>query len=176
MTPLEPGLAACAPWVAPHTLAEVIRVESGGHPWAIQINGIRRSPRPASRAQAAKWARVAIASGRTVDLGYMQVNSRNLRSLGLSVEQALEPCANIRAGATILAADYTAAVQRQGPGRGALLAALSAYNTGDFERGFANGYVARYAGRSGAADVRRDDGPASRYAASATLRIQWSPP
>ena len=31
-------------------------------------------------------------------------------------------------------------------GQPALQAALSAYNTGDFDRGFANGYVARYYG------------------------------
>jgi type IV secretion system protein VirB1 len=38
-------------------------------------------------------------------------------------------------------------VQTLGEGQAALQAALSAYNTGDFARGFANGYVARYYGR-----------------------------
>src|SRR5262249_7163983 len=63
------------------------------------------------------------------------------------VEQALDPCTNIRAGATILTADYVEASQRFTPGQPALQAALSAYNTGTFWRGFENGYVARYYGR-----------------------------
>ena len=78
----------------------------------------------------------------------MQVNSRNLRALGVGVFQAFNPCTNISAGATILSADYANASRLRGPGQAALQAALSAYNTGDFYRGFENGYVARYYGRS----------------------------
>ncbi|HEX9497993.1 MAG TPA: hypothetical protein VF926_06345, partial [Mycobacterium sp.] len=48
-----------------------------------------------------------------------------------------------------LMADYAAAVRTRGEGQAALEAALSAYNTGDFHRGFENGYVARYYGPSG---------------------------
>jgi type IV secretion system protein VirB1 len=77
----------------------------------------------------------------------MQVNSRNLAELGYTIEQVLDdPCANIRAGAAVLSADYAAAVRTHGEGQAALQAALSAYNTGDFYSGFANGYVARYYG------------------------------
>jgi type IV secretion system protein VirB1 len=39
---------------------------------------------------------------------------------------------------------HAAAVRVHGEGQVALQAALSAYNTGDFNRRFANGYVARY--------------------------------
>jgi type IV secretion system protein VirB1 len=76
----------------------------------------------------------------------MQVNSRNLVALGMTVERVLDPCTNIRSGAAILAADYAEAARRYGEGQAALQAALSAYNTGDFSRGFGNGYVARYYG------------------------------
>ena len=79
----------------------------------------------------------------------MQVNSRNLAALGVTIEQVLDPCTNIRIGATILTAEYAEAVHSRGEGQPALKAALSAYNTGDFYRGFANGYVARYYGRDG---------------------------
>ena len=48
-------------------------------------------------------------------------------------------------------ADYAEAVHSRGEGQPALKAALSAYNTGDFYRGFANGYVARYYGPNDAA-------------------------
>src|SRR6202012_4015163 len=79
-----------------------------------------------------------------VDLGLMQVNSRNLAALGYSIWQILDPCTNIRGGASILTADYAEAARSRGEGQAALEAALSAYNTGDFDRGFSNGYVARY--------------------------------
>jgi type IV secretion system protein VirB1 len=76
----------------------------------------------------------------------MQINSRNLAALGYTIEDALDPCTNIRGGGAILTANYARAVAHFGEGQQALLAAISAYNTGDWQRGFANGYVARVAG------------------------------
>jgi type IV secretion system protein VirB1 len=55
----------------------------------------------------------------------------------------------VKAGAAILTANYAEAVRSRGEGQGALQAALSAYNTGSFYRGFANGYVAKYYGPGG---------------------------
>jgi type IV secretion system protein VirB1 len=76
----------------------------------------------------------------------MQINSRNLPALGYTIEQALEPCNNVRGGAAILTANYAQAVQQYGAGQRALLAAISAYNTGNFWSGFRNGYVGRVTG------------------------------
>lgn len=138
---------ACAPNVAPATLEAVINVESRGNPLALNVNGLSLQPPPARDArEAAKVAASFIARGYSVDLGLMQVNSRNLVTLGLTLQQVLDPCTNIRGGATILTADYAEAVRTRGEGQSALQAALSAYNTGDFYRGFANGYVAHYYG------------------------------
>lgn len=69
--------------------------------------------------------------------------------MSLTIEQVLGTteavtCTNIAAGGAILAADYGRAVQRYGEGQPALQAALSAYNTGTFDHGFINGYLARY--------------------------------
>ena len=140
-------LLACAPNIAPATLEAVIRVESGGNPLAINVNGVRVQPLPAtSAAEAARIAESYILRGYSVDIGLMQVNSRNLAALGMTVERVLDPCTNVRSGAAILAADYAEAARRYGEGQAALQAALSAYNTGDFSRGFGNGYVARYYG------------------------------
>jgi type IV secretion system protein VirB1 len=74
----------------------------------------------------------------------MQVNSQNLGALGYSMADTFSPCRNISAGARILAADYVAAAKRIGPGQPALLAALSAYNSGSFTKGFYSGYVSQY--------------------------------
>jgi type IV secretion system protein VirB1 len=130
----------------PVTLEAVIEVESRGDALALHVNGQATQPhRPADAREAAALARNYIAQGYSVDLGLTQVNSRNLPALGYTVEEVLnDPCTNIRAGAAVLTADYAAAVRVHGEGQAALQAALSAYNTGDFNRGFANGYVARY--------------------------------
>ena len=162
---IPPALLACAPNVAPATLEAVISVESGGDPFALHVNGLRaQPPSPRDVQQAAQIAEQYIARGYSVDLGLMQVNSRNLATLGITIEQVLVPCTNIRGGAEILTADYAEAVHSRGEGQPALQAALSAYNTGNFYRGFANGYVARYYGPNGVPALSGTQG-----AAAATL-------
>lgn len=144
------ALLACAANVAPFTLEAVVRVESGGNPLAVNVNHLTGpQPHPATLTEAVSVAQNYIARGYSVDLGLMQVNSRNLAALGTSIEQVLDPCTNVRAGAAILTANYAEAVRSRGEGQGALQAALSAYNTGSFYRGFANGYVAKYYGPGG---------------------------
>jgi type IV secretion system protein VirB1 len=138
------ALLACALNVAPATVQAIINVESSGNPIALNVNRLGHAVHPHDAAEAAAMARTYINRGYSVDLGLMQINSRNLADLGLTVEQALDPCTNIRGGGEILRADYASAAQRFGEGQGALLAALSAYNTGTFDRGFRNGYVSRY--------------------------------
>jgi len=139
----------CAPNVAPQTIEQIIQVESRGDPLAINVNGARLERKPTDAADAAKIARDYIAKGYSVDLGLMQVNSRNLPSLGYRVEDMFEPCKNIAAGARVLTAFYVSARPKYPDEQSALRAALSAYNTGNFERGFTNGYLAKFGIRSG---------------------------
>lgn len=143
---LDAVLLSCALMVHPTTLDAVVRVESGNQPAAIHVNGIsdKNQPHPLDSTDAATIARRHMAAGRSVDLGLMQVNSRNLTALGLTVEQALDPCTNLRAGGTILQSFYAAAVRRYGEGQQALAVALSGYNTGSEWRGLQNGYVSKY--------------------------------
>jgi type IV secretion system protein VirB1 len=56
----------------------------------------------------------------------------------------LDPCENLAAGALVLTDFFLSAAPRYRKPQAALQAALSAYNTGSFRRGFENGYVARY--------------------------------
>jgi len=102
-------LLACAPMVTPQTTSKIIQVESGGNPLAININGAPLPRVPRDAIDAAALAREYINHGYTVDLGLMQVNSRNLKQLGYSVEDMFSPCKNIDAGGRILAAFYAAA-------------------------------------------------------------------
>jgi hypothetical protein len=83
-------------------------------------------------------------AGYRVDIGLSQITDRDLPAFGLTIEQAFDPCTNVRTGGIILAGFYGRAVQQFGEGQRALMAALSGYNTGDLQRGFANGYVGKY--------------------------------
>lgn len=144
------ALLACALNVSPVTLEAVARVESGGNSLALNVNRLQGpQPRPVGIAAAVRIAEGYIARGFSVDLGLMQVNSRNLPALGYTVEQVLDPCTNVAAGGRILTANYADAARRMGEGQPALQAALSAYNTGSFSAGFRNGYVAKYVGPGG---------------------------
>lgn len=137
----------CAPDVSPVTIEAIIRVESKGNPLALNVNHAKVQPViPMTAPEVSKVAADWIARGFSVDLGLMQINSANLANLGLTIEQVLDPCVNIRAGAAILADGYARAKNLHGEGQTALQAALSAYNTGNFTSGVRNGYVAKYYG------------------------------
>ncbi|PZR09430.1 MAG: conjugal transfer protein [Azospirillum brasilense] len=144
--------ARCAPSVAFETLAAVMRTESGFRPFALGVNG----PGGGAIFPETREAAVALATdlivrqGRSVDLGLMQVNSGNLRALGLTVAEVLNPCTNLAAGARILREGYAAASRGEADPQRALRVAFSRYNTGHPERGFDNGYVQRV---QGAAEV-----------------------
>jgi type IV secretion system protein VirB1 len=115
-------LLACAPAVDPVTMSAIVKQESGGHPWSINDNNGRRSYRLKSKDEAVLKATELISAGHSIDMGLAQINSKNLRWLGLSVEEAFEPCTNISAGAQVLTRGFLQT--------GSLPAALSIYNTG----------------------------------------------
>ncbi len=145
-------LARCAPTVHPETMAAVISAESRGHlfaiadagpvklPWS-QRKALVRSLYPGSLQEAVATAQKLIADGHTVSLGMAQVNDRNLARMGVSIQDVFDPCVNIAVGGKILTDFYEKAVAKFGNGPAAMNAALSAYNSGDWERGARDGYV-----------------------------------
>lgn len=160
----------CAPAVAPQTLAAIIRTESGFNPLAIGINSGASLPKqPTTHAQAVATAKTLIAAGHNIDLGLGQINVKNLSWLGLSVEDALRPCPNIAGAARILERNYAAARPKHGTEQAALLASLSAYNTGNEQRGFANGYVGKVVSAAGAPIPATIKVPALDSSAAAAL-------
>lgn len=162
--------AQCAPSVAPPTLLALARAESALDPLAIGVNGppVRRRT-PADAAEAAAQARDLIAAGRNIDLGLGQINVRNLARLGLTVEAAFDPCRNLAGSGRVLQEGYRRAAVQAGPGQAALRVALSYYNTGHAQRGFANGYVARVVARAG----RLPPTPVPSAAAPAVSAAAW---
>lgn len=145
-----PVLAACAPEIAEDTLQKVIMVESGGNPFAVNVNKLSAGsqPEPENAVDAAKAAKYWIAKGYSVDVGLMQVNSRNFKMLGITdaeLSSVFDPCNNVKYGATILlsAWNMTSPKEHQND---RLMKSLSIYNTGNDVNGFRNGYVSKYAG------------------------------
>lgn len=142
-------IMACAPNVAPSTIQAIIRVESGGKPLALNINakhGVKLKPTIVidTVPKAVAVTHAAIAHGHTVDMGYMQVNSVNLKGLGYTVKDMFDPCKNIKAGAAILTRAYAAELPKHKDEQAALQAALSRYNTGNSTGGLWNGYVGKF--------------------------------
>ena len=138
----------CAPTVAPETVLAIIQTESGGEPFALNVNGGRQPARQRSAADAAATARRYVAAGYSVDLGLGQINSRNMRWLGLTWESVFDPCTNVAALGRVLTTNYNVAKSGRDP-QTALRVALSMYNTGSQTRGFRNGYVAKVVGNAG---------------------------
>ncbi len=140
----------CSPAVAPDTLLAVARQESGLHAWLLRDNTTTNVFEGRDLEQTAGTAEALIAAGHSVDIGLMQINSRNLAFLGLSVAEVLDPCGNVAAGGRVLTGAYAVASRRLGPGAEALRIALSRYNTGDDQAGLQNGYVGRVEQRAAA--------------------------
>jgi type IV secretion system protein VirB1 len=146
---------SCAANVPVSTLEAIARTESAFHPYALSINRPHQLARrqgwnrgtvtlerqPASLEEAIAWTKWLLSQGVTVSIGLLQVNSEHASVLHITVEQLFEPCTNLRAGAALLTATYTAVARVQGDGFAALDTALSYYNTGTPHLGFHNGYV-----------------------------------
>ena len=123
-------------------MAAIVQQESAGNPLALHDNTTGRSYRPASAAGATRIARELIAQGHSVDVGLAQINSRNLSRLGLDVDQALDPCENLRAAQTVLLDGWSRA--------GTLMGTLSVYNTGQVANARGADYGAGVYARAGA--------------------------
>lgn len=147
------GLAAqCAPNVAPATIAAIVHTESGGNELAINVNGLdRRVAQPTSAAQAVSIARFYVSKGYSVDMGLGQINSHNMKRLGLTWDSVFDPCVNVAAAGAVLAGNYHSVREGLHP-QTALRIALSMYNTGSQSRGFRNGYVRKVVGNAGIAE------------------------
>ena len=86
--------------VPPDLTRAIAHVESEGWPWSLNVAG--RSYFYESKAEAVAAAREAEASGRSFDVGAMQVNNWWLKRYGISLEAAFDPAANILFGSWIL--------------------------------------------------------------------------
>lgn len=158
----------CAPNVPADTLAAIAHTESSFDELAIS-----GEPSPGSIGVAIRRSRERIAAAETPALGVMQISVANFSKLHLTVADAFDPCRNIAAGAAILEAVYTRAHERVTSDKTALLDAISAYNTGNFEHGYINGYVAKVVR---AAEAARVPSLAAVAAEPASVNAKAAPP
>ena len=149
--------ARCLPQAPESTLRAIVQVESGGNPYAMQIDfphtllkrwnlpsgTLRLQRTPRNYTGAIQWLAYLQRFHVSVDLGLMQVSTAEARSRGISPESLLEPCTNLRVGWRILEDAYTTEVKTYGLGQTALDHAISRYNSGDSRAGIDNGYLAR---------------------------------
>jgi type IV secretion system protein VirB1 len=113
--------AHCGPSVHVETLAAIAQAESGFHSGAVSDNTDKRHYHARNRNEA-----IALAT--------------NL--IGMTIDDAFDPCKNLTAGARILATAYRPEPD-DGTEQAGLLRALSRYNTGHPTRGLRNGYAVR---------------------------------
>jgi type IV secretion system protein VirB1 len=137
---------ACAPQVDVATAQALVRVESAFNPWAIGVVGGQLERQAQSRAEALSTAKALDAAGWNFSVGLGQINVRNFGRLGLTIETAFAPCANLAAMQAVLLGCYRRA--RAPPNarpveQVALRRALSCYYSGDFATGFRDRYVSR---------------------------------
>ncbi|ACL64478.1 Lytic transglycosylase catalytic [Anaeromyxobacter dehalogenans 2CP-1] len=142
MTGLSALIVACG--IVRHVglIEAIVRVESGGNPFALAVNGaVELVHAPRDRDEAAAMARWLAAHGYNFDAGLAQVNSANLARFGLDTSSVFERCANLRAASRVLEECHERALQHWDDEERAMAAALSCYNTGHLTRGLRNGYV-----------------------------------
>lgn len=126
-------------------MAAIVKTESGFKPFSIGVNKseVKLIRQPANKQEAVTTAKWLISNGYNIDMGMAQINSANMKWLGVSIDDLFDPCKNVAAGAKILLNNYIDAFKKIGEPQDALRAALSSYNTGNATAGIKNGYVAK---------------------------------
>ncbi len=131
----------CAPAIDKNVTLSIVKKESAFNPFAIGVNkgGKRLERQPTDYRTAVITAQKLINDGFNIDMGYAQINSANLKRLGITVGQVFDPCNNLKAMQYILSECYSRAGNYEVNTK--LSRAFSCYNTGNHTKGFSNGYV-----------------------------------
>jgi type IV secretion system protein VirB1 len=154
-------VSRCGNGAPADTLLAVARTESALYTNAVSLNRpgaaaaqagfpshlLVLAHQPRDRAQALRWTRWFRRRGYTVSVGLMQINIENAPLFHVTEEQLFEPCTNLSIGTILLTNNYERALRLYRTPQTALKAAFSAYNSGSFQLGFSNGYVASVMGK-----------------------------
>lgn len=144
-----------------------MQVESAHRPHAIGYKVVRRSDgavfhlvsKPRNVDEAKDMARWFIQHGYKFDAGIAQVNSVNFERYGITPENMFDACTSIRTGARILQECYARASSKFKDEQTALGAAVSCYQSGNFNTGYSTGYVSLVRAAAGAPIGKRFNAP-----------------
>lgn len=105
----EALLDRCAPNAAQRELGAIVRQASGFEPYVIGT-GSRKAVtlQPGSKTEAITLATELMIGGERVRVGLAQIDSADLKRLGVSLTDAFEPCGNLKAAAQLLKEDPNA--------------------------------------------------------------------
>lgn len=144
-------------------MQQIIRVESGGNPFAIGVVGNQLVRQPRNLDEAVATAQALERAGYNFSIGTGQVNKVHFDRLGWksNIRTGFDNCANVEQAARIFNDCYARAEQK-GYAKAvdkvidktvytATHAALSCYYSGDFVRGGRLGYVGKVLGAGAAA-------------------------
>jgi len=120
----------CAPDVRPSMMAAIVRVESGGNPYAIDDNTTGRRYTPGRKRRAISILSRLMRAGHQVDAGLAQIDTENFRRYSLTPESVFDACRNLGAGAAIFRSGYRIAVRAGLSGQPAVYHAFEVYNSG----------------------------------------------
>lgn len=138
------------PHVSVETMGRIVTVESTRRPYLIGYKVVKNTgeifyltTKPKNKDEAIAWATWFHERGYKFDAGPAQVNSVNFARYGLTPVTVFDLCTNIKVGAEILTECYARALKRYKVEQVAIRRALSCYQSGNFNTGFATGYVAK---------------------------------
>lgn len=154
-----PYLSCSDPYAHKSIMTAIVKVESGGNPWAININsktGQRLLYQAKTLEQAQAWVRWFVANNYNIDIGLAQINIKNIQKQKLDPTDFLEPCTNLKMAGQILKANYVSASKTSTNSDDAVKKAISAYNTGNFRSGYSNGYVGKVMAKYYGQPIKKD--------------------
>lgn len=96
-------LNRCAPSAPGRELTAIVRQASGFEPHVIRTGG--RKPvgiQADSKVEAITLATELMVGGQKIRVGLAQIDSADLKRLGVSLSDAFEPCANLKAAAQLI--------------------------------------------------------------------------
>lgn len=128
--------------VSPDTMSAVITVESAYNPFAIGVVGGRLERQPKNINEAIATATMLEKNGWNYSVGIAQINKKNFKKYGLTIETAFENCKNINTGAKILQDCYRNSLTTvKGSKDQHLARAFSCYYSGRFDSRAGYGYA-----------------------------------
>jgi len=136
----------CASEIHQDTLRRIVNVESSFNPFAIGVVGGRLERQPKNREEAIVTAQWLENNGFNYSVGLAQVNKKNFRQYGLTLQTAFETCPNLHAGGEILKDCFSRAKKNNRSEQEALRDAFSCYYSGNFITGYKLGYVQKIVG------------------------------